>query len=783
MYKAYVKDPRARINLGIRHRLAPLMGNNRKKIELLNYLLFSLPGTPVIYYGDEIGMGDNFYLGDRNGVRTPMQWTSGRNAGFSETNPHKLYLPVILDPEYHYESINVEMQSWNTSSLLWWMKRIINKRRQYKAFSRGDLKFIQSENPKILAFTRSYENETILVVVNLSRYTQPAELDLSAFRGYKPVEVFSKNKFPGIKEDTPYFLTLAGHDCEWFVLEKVHPEMDSDKALPLIQLNHWDELVSEDVLEQLERDILKDYMMKMRWFGGKGRLIETIRVINYANIPLPEDSAYFLLIEVQYQSGLPEIYQLPLAFGRDQFANKVKDHCPQAVLAMVKIGDREGVLYDAIYGFDLQQAIITNMARGANIGQKGSQIRFYANERLRKYVEEFEKVKPRVLSAEQSNTSITYDNRFFLKLYRKVDRAMNPDLEIAHFLTEHAKFEHVPAFIGAIEWKFQHDSLIMGMMQVMVESNSDAWTYIMSRLDDYNERILEFGELTPPPLRGSLTDPLAYEDLPAEMRELIDGQIAEQIRLLGVRTGQMHMALASRNDIPDFKPEEYSLHYQRSLFAGLQSLVRGTFQNQSRNISKLSDEVRREAEEVLAMKDEILQELKGIYRKKIDVVKIRIHGDYHLGQVLFTGKDFIITDFEGEPARSYSERRLKRSPLRDVAGMLRSFHYAAYCSLLLDNQIRTEDLSKLMPFAELWYHYMSGIFMNAYLKTVGDSAFIPKEKGDLNTLMTTFLLEKAIYELNYELNNRPGWVMIPMRGIKSIMRKGVPEPHMAEVIA
>jgi maltose alpha-D-glucosyltransferase / alpha-amylase len=784
MYKVYVKDPRARINLGIRHRLAPLMSNNRNKIELLNYLLFSLPGTPVIYYGDEIGMGDNFYLGDRNGVRTPMQWSSGRNAGFSEANPHKLYLPVILDPEYHYESVNVEMQSWNTSSLLWWMKRIINKRKQYKAFSRGDMKFINSENPKILAFTRTYEDETILVVVNLSRYTQPAELDLSSFKGYKPIEVFSKNKFPGIKEDTPYFLTLAGHDCEWFILEKVHPEMDTENALPLIELQHWDELVERDTLEELENNILRNYMMKMRWFGGKARGIENIKVINHARVPLPEDSVYFLLIEVQYQSGLPEIYQLPVAFGKDQFASKVKDHCPQAVLALIRLGDREGVLYDAIYGLDLQQLIITNMANGSAVGLKGkSEIRFYGNEALRKHMEANDKVKPRVLSGEQSNTSITYDNRFFLKLYRKVDRSLNPDLEIAQFLTEHAKFEHIPGFVGAVEWKFGSESMVLGMMQVMVESNSDAWTYILHRLDDYNERILAWGDVAPSPLQGSLTDPLGYEQIPEDMKELIEGQVAEQIRLLGVRTGEMHIALASRNDIPDFKPEEYSLHYQRSLFAGLQSLVRGTFQNQTRNLEKLAEEAKHEAEEVLGMKDEILRELRGIYKKKIDVVKIRIHGDYHLGQVLFTGKDFIITDFEGEPARSYSERRLKRSPLRDVAGMIRSFHYAAYGSLFLDNQIRKEDLGKLMPFAEQWYHYMSGIFMNAYLKTVEGSAFIPKDKNDLNTLMTTFLLEKAIYELNYELNNRPGWVIIPLRGIKSIMKKEVSMEPILEAMS
>jgi maltose alpha-D-glucosyltransferase / alpha-amylase len=203
--------------------------------------------------------------------------------------------------------------------------------------------------------------------------------------------------------------------------------------------------------------------------------------------------------------------------------------------------------------------------------------------------------------------------------------------------------------------------------------------------------------------------------------------------------------------------------------------VRATFNNQGNNLQKLSDEARKEAEDILAMKDEILSTLKGIYKNKIDVTKIRIHGDYHLGQVLFTGKDFIITDFEGEPARSYSERRLKRSPLRDVAGMIRSFHYAAYASLFLDNQIRKEDIPILVPFVEQWHHYASELFMKSYLETVNGLAFVPKSKEDLDTLMTTFLLEKAIYELNYELNNRPDWVIIPLRGIKALLKKELHE--------
>jgi maltose alpha-D-glucosyltransferase/alpha-amylase len=770
MYKVYVKDPKAKINLGIRHRLAPLMGNNRKKIQLLGYLLFSLKGTPVLYYGDEIGMGDNFYLGDRDGVRTPMQWTSDRNAGFSEANPHQLYLPVILDPEYHYEFVNVEMQNRNTSSLLWWTKRIIDKRKQYKAFGHGDMKFIHSENPKILSFTRSYEDETILVVVNLSRYTQPAELDLDIYKGYIPVEIFSKNKFPSIKGDTAYFLTLGGHDCMWFALEKAHPDSHVPKALPMLEIETWKGLLDAELLETLEEKVLYNYMIKMRWFGGKGRAIESIKIIKHARIPMQDDYALILLIEVYYDSGLPETYQLPVAFGKGEFGNKIAENCPQSVICRLRIGAEDGILYDAIYGYDFQHVVFYKMSQNQSISLKNSKIDFYGNKNLKKHIQEHSKIQPRVLSAEQSNSSIIYDNRYFLKVYRKVDRAINPDLEIVQFLTEHAKFKNVPPFVGAVEWKYENAGMVLALMQEVVENSGDAWTYMLDRLDHFNERILSDKEAKSlPELVGNILAPVGYEDMPEEMKGLLEGPVAERAHLLGIRTGEMHLALASGADFPNFAPEPYSLHYQRSLYAGLQSLVRGTFSNQSRNLSKLPAEMKQEAEHVLGLKDEILQVFKNIYKKKIDVVKIRIHGDYHLGQVLFTGKDFVITDFEGEPARSYSERRLKRSPLRDVAGMIRSFHYAAYGGLFLDNQIRKEDISRLEPYAEQWYHYMSGFFMKAYMETVKGSGFIPKSKDDLNTLMTTFLLEKAIYELNYELNNRPDWLVIPLRGIKELV--------------
>lgn len=771
MYKAYVRDPKARINLGIRHRLAPLMDNNRKKIELLNYLLFSLPGTPVIYYGDEIGMGDNFYLGDRDGVRTPMQWSADKNSGFSQANPQQLYLPVILDPAYHYEFTNVEMQLRNTSSLLWWMKRIINSRKQYKSLSRGDLKFINAENPKILAFTRTYEDETMLVVVNLSRYVQPVELDLEIYTGYQPVEIFSRNKFPNIK-DAPYFLTLNGHDCLWFLLKKTETEQFQHISLPVVKLKTLKDILNKRSLENLEANILPAYLLKMRWFGGKSRPIQDIQITNTLTIPLETNDAYLLLIQVNYQSGLPETYQLAVTFGDKEFENKISGSCPQSILANANVDGNEGILYDALYGHELLMDIYMRLTMNEDI-VNGSTLKFNGSKQLKKFHKESPNPKAKILSAEQSNTSITYDNKLFLKIYRKVDFAVNPDLEITHYLTESADFKYIPRYIGDITWKSGSKSMVIGMMQEMVESASDAWSYMLERVADFNERLLS-GNISvslQKTVSGSLTSPLTYDEIPEEIKKLIDPTVAERAALLGQRTAEMHIALASGMELPDFKPEYFSLHYQRSLFSSFQTLVRSMFQNQSRNIKKLSGEVRAEAENVLGMKDDILSQLKKIYSKKINAAKIRIHGDYHLGQVLFTGKDFVILDFEGEPARSYSERRLKRSPLRDVTGMLRSFHYAAYGGIILNEQLNSSDKTKLQPFAELWYQYVSGFFMSGYLQTAKGKGLIPEDDADINLLLETYLLEKAIYELNYELNNRPDWVLIPLRGITSIMQK------------
>ena len=770
MYKAYAKDPKARINLGIRHRLAPLMDNNRQKIELLNSLLFSLSGTPVIYYGDEIGMGDNFYLGDRDGVRTPMQWSPDRNAGFSNANPHQLYLPVILDPEYSYGSVNVETQRRNTSSLFWYMKRMINMRKKYKAFGRGDMQFLSVENPKVLSFTRSYEDEKILIVVNLSKYAQAAEIDLSAYKGYHPVEMFSKNHFPLIKEASPYFFTLSPHSFQWFLLQKQENETGETQALPYLKLS-GNNLLQEDVRQQLESSILPAYMQKTRWFVGKKRNMFSLSIAESAVIDLPKGPVYMLLVEVTYETGLPELYQLPLTLVSGKQASELTTNCPHSIVALVDQNGTDAVLCDALFEPGLQQWLMQQMAENQTVQNGHSKIQFHSSPQLLAHLQNNSDIRARVHNSERANTAVSYNNLFFLKLFRKVDRSVNPDLEISRYLSQELQFEHTPAYIGSMHWHFAKDTIALGMMQSLVENHGDGYSYMTERINNYIERILarEWQTLHPEERVGTLTNPVGFDELPEELQVLLGGNAAEQVRKIGVRTGEMHLALATENGHKEFLPEEFSLHYQRSLFSSMQSLVRESYQSHHRNINRLPEALRTEVSALFDRRDEILTTLKRIYNKKLDVVKTRIHGNYHLRHVLLTGRDLAIQDFTGNPEKSFSERRLKRSPLRDVATMILSLHYVAHEGFLGTSQVQQQELPALMPFAEMWAHYMSGFFVKAYLETVHESRFIPALKEDLDVMLQTYMLERALKDLISELDNRPESVVVPLRIIQSIL--------------
>ncbi|MCC9138382.1 maltose alpha-D-glucosyltransferase [Pontibacter silvestris] len=774
MYKVYTKDPLARINLGIRHRLAPLLGNDRNKIELLNVLLFSMRGTPVVYYGDEIGMGDNYYLGDRDGVRTPMQWNDDRNAGFSTANPQQLYLPIIIDPEYKYESVNVDTQNHNSSSLLWWMRRIINMRKHYKAFGRGNIRFLAPANSKVLAFVREYEDETILIIANLSRFPEAVELDLQEFKGRVPVEVFSKNKFPAIKDDS-YVLTMGSHGYFWLELKPAEVSTDSEQDIqkPAFQLGTLKAALDAKTLKELETRVLPPYIINRRWFGGKARTIQRMQVSNNIPVPMGKQNASLLFVEVSYNEGLPEVYQLPVAFATGEQEQELREQCPNSVIARVTIDGKDGILYDALYSEDFRQTLLQLIVKRRKLKQGNAELVGNSNRHLASELKNVGQPASKILSAEQSNSSIVYGNNFFMKLYRKLDRTLNPDVEVVQMLTERLGFPNVPRFVGAIE---QHEPgkqpMVLVMLQEQVPNQGDAWSYMEDALKRFYERVqtqTEKVKLKAP--IGSLANPLPFSEVPDEVQMQLGGASVERVELLGQRTAEMHLALGSVTDDKDFIPEDFSLHYQRSLFSSLTSLVRSNFDSLQKHLPNLPESVRGEAEEVLNMREDILDRLKMIFARKIDTKKIRNHGDYHLGQVLFTGKDFYIIDFEGEPARSFSERRLKRSALRDVAGMIRSFHYAAYNALFLQAGLRKEDTEYLEQWAEQWYHYASGFFMHTYLGKTRGTGIVPASEEDFEILMQTFLLEKAIYELGYELNNRPDWVLIPIRGIKYIMRK------------
>lgn len=774
MYRTFAQDPRARVHLGIRRRLAPLLNNNRRKIELFNFLLLSLQGTPVIYYGDEIGMGDNYYLGDRSGVRTPMQWSGDRNAGFSNTDPQKLYLPVIIDSEYLYQSVNVQLQEQNSSSLLWWMKRLIAMRKQYKSLGRGKLKFIESGNPKILAFIRQYEEEIILVVVNLSRFAQITKLELSEFIKYIPQEIFSQNIFPVI-EETSYVLTLGSYDHYWFLLEKKtdNAEEVSDTTLPEMRVKkQWKEIFEEEAKAYFEKKVLPGYIKTTRWYGGKARQLKNISIKENILIPVNDSHAYLLIIQVNYVTGTPENYILTVSYTRETKVEKMIKDYPQSIISRIKIGEESGFLYDAIYSEEMRNQFLQMILKKKKFKGKQGVLSAGRSKYFNKLLNGTE-LPPhsRVLKAEQSNSSVLYGETFFLKFYRHVEEGINPDAEMIRFLSEDKNFENVPPYAGSLEYQNSgSEPHVLALLQKFTHNQGDAWTVTLDAVGRYFEKIISQKP------KSQIFDlnfenifDVQFNDVPENLQKLIGETFFKKASLLGKRTGEMHAALSSAKE-RDFEPEPFSLLYQKSLYQTLQTNTRRGLSFLRDSVKSLPSKTKKEAEKILSMEDKILDFCKSILKKKISAKKIRIHGDYHLGQVLNTGDDFMIIDFEGEPVRSPGERRLKYPAMRDVAGMLRSFHYAVYSVFFQRSKIHPDDASVMRLWIEPWYYYITGAFLNSYLETIKGYDIVPEEKDELNILLNVFLIDKSIYEIGYELNNRPDWVIIPMHGIRMIMK-------------
>jgi maltose alpha-D-glucosyltransferase/alpha-amylase len=773
MYIAYSADPRMRINLGIRRRLAPLVDNNRRRIELLNSLLLSFPGTPIIYYGDEIGMGDNIYLGDRNGVRTPMQWNADRNAGFSTATPARLYSPVIMDAVLGYEAVNVEAQQGDSSSLLSWMRNMIALRKLFSVFGRGKIEFLNPTNRKVLAYLRTYGEEQILCVANLSRFAQPVDLDLSKLEDMVPIEMLGYVEFPSI-ERQPYRLTLAPYSFLWLELQ---PKADAAEAAvdpaehaPLDATAGWTSIFEGIARKRLETVNLPEYLPQQRWFAGKARAIKSTRIISWA--PIKEPHSALALVEVQFEAGEPEVYQVPLALTLGAAATELRRVAPNAIIASVLSEKMEGLLHDGVQDDNVGLELLSLIENGSDLRTSdGRVIRGVPGKVFQEIRGSAETPLPvRRSTAEQSNTSIIYGDRFILKLFRRLEPGVNPDAENGRHLTEKTTFDRIPPFAGSSELEPAADEAeptILTMLQGLVANEGDGWKWTIEELDRYYETSapLPFPENASAEPGDSL-ELAEHSDSQAARDNL--GIYLDAAATLGKRTAELHLALAAPSDDPAFAPEPLTSQNFQTLLFDFHEHASRVLDVLRERMPFLPDEAIEIAATVLSRRRRILDYFGTLKSASFRTQRIRIHGDYHLGQVLRAKSDFVILDFEGEPARPLEYRRSKQCPLKDVAGMLRSFSYAAYASLINYSTRHSEDLTRLEPWAQLWERSAAAAFLRAYRETAQGAEFLPADTSDFHKLLDLFLLDKALYEVRYELNARPAWVRIPLMGIMSL---------------
>jgi len=778
MNRVYAHDEHARINLGIRRRLAPLLGHNRRLIELMNALLFSLKGTPVIYYGDEIGMGDNIYLGDRNGVRTPMQWSGDRNAGFSRANPQQLFLPTIIDPEYHYESVNVESQQRNPSLLLAWMKRLIALRRRHRAFGRGSIEFLDTDNRRVLAFLRRYDGECMLVVANLSRFVQAVHISLPGLAGNVPLELFGRTQFPEIT-DRPYFLSLGPHTFFWFTLEKPADASRPDELtrLALLPDVSLEKLTTESRHRTALEAVLGNYVPARRWFGGKARAVRRVSMVDSIPVPIAggRDACAYTVVKIEYFEGEADEYALPLAVVVGADAHTATKESPWASVAWLGAPDGPGarLLVDAVALPDFHAALLGFIGTKRELPGTGGALRV-ARTRLLGRDSGLTEEPSALQHGEQSNSSLMVGSRYVFKLIRRIEMGVSPEVEMQQFLERSGRFDHTPRLAAVMDYaRADGATATEGILQTFIANECDAWAYTLGELDHFYQGIAEEQPELPERLAETGIWELVDRAAPAAMEER-GGAYLELASLLGQRVAELHVALASDATDKQFARERYTPFYQKALAQGARSQALRALRllrQQQRSLPERSAEL---AAEVLAKESEIVARLMQVGERPIAGVRIRCHNDLHLGQVLFTGKDFYVIDFEGEPAKPLGERKLKRSPLWDVAGMLRSFHYATVFALHGPGIETPADMGEatagLERWGRLWSATAGAAFLSRYLSVIAPAEIVPGRAADVRLLLDNFLLEKAFAELRYELNNRPQWAAIPLAGIVECLR-------------
>jgi len=781
MYSIYAQDPRMRVNVGIRRRLAPLLDNSRRAIELLNALLFSLPGTPILYYGDELGMGDNVFLGDRDGVRTPMQWNGDRNAGFSRADPASLYLPVIQDPLYGYQAVNVEAQERSASSLLNWMRRMVALRSRRPALGRGDLIMLHPENRAIFAFLRIHEDGVpTLVVANLSRFAQAVELDLSEYAGTQPVEVIGQQSFPPVT-DAPYVLTTGPHGFYWFDLvpQPVEATPTPEEAGPTVAIKggDWRRLLEGDALDQLEREVLPAYLERQRWFARTEEPVKRVRLRE--TVALRDGSAapaWITLADAQRASDT-STYVLALAVtsGRGQ-RQLVEDH-PEAAIAELRSERGGGLLYEAMASEHLVQEVLDVMARGRIVSGTGARLVPETFGAFRPLYEALDH-PPAVsrISGEQSNTSVRVGQQMMLKVLRRFEPEPHPETEIGRHLADHPG--PTARMLGALRLDTSEGLAPVAIVHEFMWSRQEGWDLMVSSC----LRFLDEHGVDEPPPRSNRPPLLAARD---ELRERLDPTLApastqadhgppeysEHVGLLGKATAELHRALAESRGDPAFEAEPLT---QRDLDT-VATRIRERFRGARRWLRRTADgddaHAAQLARTVLDAEKRLGPWLRETRSAAGTMDRIRIHGDYHLGQVLDVDGRFAIIDFGGEVGLSLEERRRKASVFADVGGMIRSFSYAgltARASRLLTMPEGEVPFERISGWVAWWEERAIVTFLAAYLEAAAGESFLPDPGPEGQLVLDVYLLDKALHELHYEMEYRPEWAFIPLEGLATI---------------
>ena len=754
MYKMYAQEPRMRVNVGIRRRLAPLLSNDTDRIKLMNSLLMSMPGSPIIYYGDEIGMGDNIYIGDRNGVRTPMQWSLDRNAGFSRADPQRLYLPLIMDPIYGFQAVNAEAQARDPSSLLNWTRQLLAVRRQFHCFGRGSLEFVRPQNRKIFAYIRRFAKEIVLCVANLSQTAQAVELELSQYKGLVPVELMGRNAFPPIG-DLPYFLTLPAHGFFWLLLSDTaqppawHVERMPATELPVLVLTDGlatflpdnpkasSSAVIRRTLQQLEQEVLPVFLRPRGWFAQR---FEQVTAQLAERALWRADQKTFLLAFVDAESENSSArYFLPLTTAVEDGNESGALRTAEWTLAKIREHARVGLLMDAFAEPAFCFSIARCTAVGSSVPFGSGQLRFERSSSS-ELLGTGEFSHARSIGAESTNTSIVLDDLIFLKGYRQIEAGPNPDIEMTRYLRR-AGYSGVAAYLGSVSYVDDERMELIGLF-AFVLNQGDAWTFSLNHL----ERFL-----------AEVSSDVESARSPHELFEA-------QLKTLGQRVGEMHALLCEAQD-PAFSPERIRAEDQAQWTRTAQGRLDNILNAIPRKLPALGEVARGELQHFTTLSAQLSRRLLELGSASLNAVKTRIHGNLHLGKVLLVAENFLVTGFEGDMSVPLPERRRKDSPLRDVATLLMSLDYLRSVSLERAAIGRPEQRERMDAALASWERSASDALLSGYRRGVGAARCLPSEDIQVENLLRLFRIDRALKDLEYELVTPVPWSGVGLRAL------------------